>query len=92
MSGGTLVAKDAIFSTTYSGTTDVNGFVTVTHGAGFTPTGVWAVTTNPSASFALFWGVDNITSTQCRLRFMNASVAGPLNGLAVSGRLFLVRP
>lgn len=92
VTSGRVIATDEIFTTTYSGTVDSNGFLTVTHGAGFTPTGVWAVTTNPSSSFALFWGVDSITSTQCRLRFMNASVAGPLNGLAVSGRLFLVRP
>jgi hypothetical protein len=91
MSGGTFVAKDAIWSSTYSGTVDTNGFLTITHGAGFTPVYGWTVTSNPSTSFAVFWGMDNITSTQLRLRFMNAN-GGPLNGLAVVGRLFLARP
>jgi glucose/arabinose dehydrogenase len=89
---GTLIASGHISTTTYSGTTDASGFLTVTHGAGFTPVGGWAVTTNPSSSFALFWGMDTIGATTLRLRFMNASVAGPLVSLAVSGRLFVVRP
>lgn len=87
-----ISAPGQIVSLAYSGTTDANGFVTITHGQSFTPVGGWAVTTNPSSSFALFWGIDTIGATTVRLRFMNASVAGPLNTLGVSGRLFLVRP
>lgn len=82
----------SIFSTTYSGTTDASGLLTVTHGAGFTPAGGWAVTSNPTSSFALFWGMDTIGATTLRLRFMNASVAGPLVSAAVVGRLHLVHP
>lgn len=88
---GDIVATDALRSSTYSGTTDASGFLTVTHGAGFTPTSAWAVTTNPSTSFAQFWGVDNIGATTLRLRFANAE-GGPLATLPVSGRLFVVRP
>lgn len=80
------------YSVAYSGTTDANGFLTVTHGAPFTPVGGWAVTTNPGASFALFWGIDTIGATTVRLRFANAGGDGPLVSLAATGRLFLVRP
>lgn len=89
---GTVTASGHVYTTTYSGTTDANGFLTVTHGQSFTPVGGWAVTSNPSSSFALFWGIDTIGATTVRLRFMNASVAGPLASLTVQGRLYLVRP
>lgn len=82
----------AVFSTAISGTTDASGFLTVTHGAGFTPVGGWWTNTNPASHFGVLWGMDTIGATQLRLRFMNASTAGALNTLAVSGRLFLVRP
>jgi hypothetical protein len=88
---GDVIATDALWSGTYGGTTDANGFVTVAHAAGFTPTGGWAVTTNPSASFAQFWGIDTITGASVRLRFANAG-GNPLVSLPVVGRLFLVRP
>lgn len=82
----------SIYTTTYSGTTDANGYLTVTHGAGWTPSvGGWAVTTNPSASFAQFWGMDTIGATTLRLRFANSS-GGSLVSVAVVGRLYLVHP
>lgn len=86
-----LSAPEALKTSAYTGTTDANGFVTLTHGAGFTPSMVFAATSNPSGSFAVFWGADNITSTQVRLRFMNAN-GGFLVSLPVAGRLFCVRP
>lgn len=78
-----------LYSTTYSGTTDGDGFLTVTHGCPYTPTGGWAITTNPSASFAGVWGIDSIGATTCRLRFQNVAGTGSLNSTAVSGRLWL---
>ncbi|NUP79745.1 MAG: hypothetical protein HOV96_19590 [Nonomuraea sp.] len=90
--GGTLKATGAIYTTTYAGTTDASGFLTVAHAAGFTPAGGWAVTTNPNASFAEPWGIDSITSTNVRLRFANVAGTGAAASTAVAGRLFLVRP
>lgn len=92
VSAGTFIAKDAVYSVAYSGTTDANGFLTITHSGGFTPVYGWTVTGNPASSFAAFWGMDTLTGTTVRVRFMNASVAGPLVSLAVTGRLFLARP
>jgi hypothetical protein len=92
LSGASNTVSQVPYSVAYSGTTDANGFLTVTHGAGFTPVGGWAVTTNPSSSFALFWGIDTIGATTVRLRFANAGGDGPLVSLAATGRLFLVRP
>jgi hypothetical protein len=92
LSSSTNTFPSIPYSVAYSGTTDANGFLTVTHGAPFTPVGGWAVTTNPSSSFALFWGIDTIGATTVRLRFANAGGDGPLVSLAAIGRLFLVRP
>lgn len=89
--GGTFSAHDALKTSAYTLNTDANGFATVAHGAGFTPSVAWAITTNPSASFAVFWGVDTIGATTLRLRFMNVS-GGPLVSSAVAGILVCVRP
>jgi hypothetical protein len=88
---GTLTATNALFSLGYAGTTDASGFLTVTHGAGFTPVSGWAVTNNPGSSFAQFHGIDNITGTTCRLRFASTE-GGPVISQPVTGRLFLARP
>lgn len=80
-----------VYTTTYAGTTDASGFLTVAHGQPFTPTGVWAITTNPAFSFAMPWGVDNIGATTVRLRFANVAGDGALASTAVQGRLFLIR-
>lgn len=81
----------AVYTVTYSGTTDASGFLTVSHGAPWAPTGGWYITTNPAASFAQPWGIDNITATQCRLRLANAAGTGALANSAVQGRLFLIK-
>lgn len=91
LSSGTNVFPSLPYSVAYSGTTDANGFLTVTHGAGFTPAGGWAATTNPASSFAQFWGIDTIGATTVRLRFTSAAALGALASTAVQGRLFLVR-
>ena len=78
-----------LYSTTYSGTTDGSGQLVITHGCPYTPTGGWAITTNPSTSFAGVWGIDSIGATTCRLRFQNIAGTGSLNSTAVSGRLWL---
>ena len=82
-------ADKPLYSTTYSGTTDGSGHLTVTHGCPYTPTGGWAITTNPGSSFAGVWGIDTIGATTCRLRFQNIAGTGSLNSTAVSGRLWL---
>lgn len=89
---GRVITSDALSSIGYGGTTDSQGFITVNHGAPFTPTSGWAVTNNPSASFAVFWGMDSITATTVRLRFFNAGGTGPLASASVVGRLFVARP
>lgn len=90
--GGTLRATGAVYSVAYTGTTDASGFLVVTHGAGFTPAGGWAMTTNPAASFAYPWGIDSIGATTVRLRFTSVNAFGALASTAVAGRLFLIRP
>lgn len=87
---GTIDAKGVLHKTTYSGTTDANGFLTVTHGAPWTPTAGWFMTSNPASSFAQPWGVDSIGATTCRLRIANAN-GGVLASAAVVGFLFLVK-
>jgi len=91
VSSGTFVAKDAIYSVAYSGTTDANGFLTITHGGGFTPVYGWTVTGNPASSFAMSWGMDTLTSTTVRVRFASTG-GGALASASVAGRLYLVRP
>lgn len=87
---GTINAKGVLHKTTYSGTTDANGFLTVTHGAPWTPTAGWFMTSNPASSFAQPWGIDTIGATTCRLRIANAN-GGVLVSAAVTGFLFLVK-
>lgn len=57
-------------------TTDANGFVTVSHAAGFTPTAALISMRNPSGSFCAPWGADTFTPTQARLRFLTAAGDG----------------
>lgn len=66
----------------YSGTTDASGFLTVTHGLGFTPSIVIPINGNPNSNFPVCWGVDTIGSTTFRIRFMNASTAGAAVSIA----------
>lgn len=89
---GRVNVKDGIWSGAFSGTTDASGFLTVTHAAGFTPSGGWAINTTPNSSFAEVWGIDSLTATTVRLRFANVASTGALASAAVSGRLFLVHP
>jgi hypothetical protein len=50
-------------------TTDASGYVTVTHGAGFTPSVVIAIpNTTGGVAFSAVYGVDTFTSTTFRLR------------------------
>lgn len=65
-----------------AGVTDSNGFRIFNHNAGFTPRIVAATSSFPGSTFAVVWGVDNITATQMRVRFLNASGDGPAIGLA----------
>lgn len=88
---GTITGPGVVYRTTYGGTTDASGFLTVTHGAPWTPGGGWFITNNPSNSFAQAWGVDNITATTIRLRFANVAGTGALASTAVAGHLFLVQ-
>lgn len=92
LSSPTNVFPGIPYSVVASGTTDANGFLTITHGAGFTPVGGWWVCTNPSSSPAQFWGIDTIGATTVRLRFASVFANAALASTAVQGRLFLVRP
>lgn len=69
-----------------SGTTDASGFLTVTHGLGFTPSMVLMQAGQPSTNFPVMWGVDNIGATTFRVRFMNASTSGPANTIATGNQ------
>lgn len=62
------------------GNTDASGYVTITHGAGFTPAMV-IVTPRAATTLGYLIGADNYTSTTVRLRFGNWSAGG----LLVSG-------
>jgi phage-related tail fiber protein len=68
---------------TTGGTTNATGFVTITHGLPWTPSQVLHSNGNPSASFAVLWGVESIGATQFSARFMNGSTGGALNTLSI---------
>lgn len=87
---GAIIASNQLYTVTYSGTS-VDGFFSIAHGAGFTPVGGWAVTTNPANSFAQCYGIDSFTATTVRMRFANVAGDGVWSG-AVAGRIFLMRP
>ena len=55
------------WGTVTTGATDASGYRTITHGAGFTPT---TVTGTNAAGYQM--GVDSITSTTFRIRFLQA--------------------
>lgn len=69
-----------------TGTTDANGYLTVTHGLGFTPSAVFLMGLNPATSFCVLWGVDTIGSTTFRCRFLNASTAGAAVSISVGNQ------
>lgn len=77
---------------TFNLVTDSNGQVTITHGCGFTPT-VVVGSSNSSGGRAL-GGVDNITSTQCRLTWWyvggsgDGGVVAPPSGNSFTAGLF----
>jgi hypothetical protein len=73
----------------FSGTTDSTGFLTVTHSLGWTPRAIFPINQNPNSNFPVCWGVDSITSTTCRIRFLNASSAGGANTLATGPQMML---
>lgn len=65
-----------------SGTTDASGFLTVTHGLGFTPSAVFMMNSSPGVNFPVCWGVDTIGATTFRVRFLNASASGAAVSIA----------
>lgn len=67
---------------TFSGTTDAQGFLTVTHGAGFTPSVVVPVQTSAFGGGGAvgIMGANNYTGTTFQIRF-----SGVTSALAVSG-------
>lgn len=88
---GSIIASDYIHSVNFAGTTDGSGFLTVTHGAGFTPAGGWAIATNSASAFTQVWGIDSIGATTVRLRWCLITANTSANSTAVTGRLFVVR-
>lgn len=73
----------------FSGTTDSAGFLTVSHSLGWAPRAIFPINQNPNSNFPVVWGVDSITSTQCRIRFMNASTAGGAASIATGPQMML---
>ncbi|MBI1757972.1 MAG: hypothetical protein HYR62_01870 [Actinobacteria bacterium] len=65
---------------TYSGTTDASGYLTITHGAGFTPTVVLAISGITGGGPGALLGVDTITSTTFRIRVGSITVATAVTG------------
>lgn len=63
-----------------SGSIDANSKFVFTHGLGFTPSVVIAMSASPSARFAAVWGVDAITSTTLTVRFLHPTSTGPSTG------------
>ncbi len=57
------------------GNTDANGYRIYTHNIGFIPIVVLATSFGPSSSFAAVWGIDSLTLTTFRARFMFTSAA-----------------
>jgi hypothetical protein len=74
---------------TYSGTTDASGFLTVTHGAGFTPSVAVASGAAPGSQFAAPDGVDSFTATTVRVRFFLWNTGGLAGSAAVTFHMFL---
>lgn len=70
----------------FTGTTDSTGHLTVTHGLGFTPSYVVTMNGTPDSNFPVMWGVDTIGATTFRVRFLNASTAGPANAISVGSQ------
>lgn len=56
----------------YSGTTDATGYLTTTHGLGFTPGAVFAQNRTVGTSFAECAGTSTITSTTFQTRWYDA--------------------
>jgi hypothetical protein len=75
----------------YSGTTDVNGNLTVTHGAGFTPTVVFTqiVTPNSGGDIAIGQQVTSVGATTFVIRVFERrssdSTVQPLASLSTTG-------
>jgi hypothetical protein len=68
-----------------SGTTDANAYLTVTHGAGFTPRIVLPQIMNVGVHLGVPFAVGAVTSTTAVLRFFNWTSANMFNNAAVSG-------
>lgn len=71
---------------TLSGTTDTTGYLTVTHGAGFTPTIVLVTPISPISGDSIFAQViaDSFTDTTFRIRCLG-NTGSALNTIAVTG-------
>jgi hypothetical protein len=78
---GGLVGKRMAVTHYGGGTTDANGFMTVNHNCGFTPSCGFCINKTPSSNFPIIWGIDSYGATQVRLRFINASAGGPASSL-----------
>lgn len=77
---GAVTQTAAVVVREYSGTTDVNGYLTVTHGLGFTPTAVACTPNSPitagaNANILMAVLADTFTSTTFRIRALDASPA-----------------
>jgi hypothetical protein len=85
-----LDGTNAVIFVMTSTNTDASGFVTITHNMGWLPLAIFAMNVTPSTNFPVAWGFDNITTTQFRVRFMNASTAGAANAIPTGPQKFLL--
>jgi len=73
-----------------TGTTDSQGYLTVNHGAPFTPRLVQASINGNALSLAVVMSAGDYTATTVRVRFTNWSAGGLANAVPLNGALALV--
>ena len=53
---------------TYTGVTDASGYLTITHGAGFTPSAAWAANTSTTGTLPMMSPIDSLGAATLRVR------------------------
>lgn len=72
------------------GTTDASGYLTVNHGAPFTPSVIQPSICKSGTTLAVPISVDNITATQVTVRFTQWTAVGAANVVPLNSSLALV--
>lgn len=71
-------------------TTDSSGYITVVHGAGFTPRAVFALPMAGGVTLGHVIAADGFTSTTVRLRFANYTTNTILDTATIGGNICLL--